>query len=81
MGASSLTYLNTWQGLGASKIDPGGPRNGQKWPKMRQNGSKCSFGGPGGSKRFKLPGKQLKRYGGIQPDLFEPMAGVGCPQP
>ena len=81
MGASSLTCLNPWQGLGAPKIDPGGPKNGQKWPKMLQNGSKSSFEGSDGSKRFKLHGKQLKQYGGIQPDLFEPMTGVGCLQP
>ena len=77
MGAFSLTCLNPWQGLGAPKIDP---KNGQKWPKMHQNGSKSSFVGPNGSKKLELPGKKLKQYGGIQPDLFEPMAGAGWTQ-
>ena len=47
---------------------------------MLQNDSKSSFVSYDGSKRFKLRGKQLKQYGGIQPDLFEPMAEVGCLQ-
>ena len=65
MGASSLTCLNPWQGLGAPNLDPGGPKNAQKWLKMLQNVSKSSFVGPDGSKRFKLPEKQLKQYEGI----------------
>ena len=65
------------------KLVPGGPKLPQKGPelaKVLQNDSKNSFVGSDGSKRFELPGKQLKQYGSIQPDLFEPMTGVGCLQ-
>ena len=61
MGASSLTCLNPWQRLGVSKIDSRGHKNGQKWPKMLQNGSNNSFVGPDRSKWFKLFKKKVRQ--------------------
>ena len=54
MGAFSLTCLNPWLRLGAPKIDPRAPKNGKKWPKKPQNGSKSSFVGPDGAKQVQV---------------------------
>ena len=57
MGASSLTCLNPWQGLGALRMGLGGPKISKK---MAQNASKwlkkqfCDE-----SKQFQLPGKRV----------------------
>ena len=71
MEVSSLTCLNPRQGLGAFNIDPREPKNGQKWPKMLQNGSKSSFVGLDGSNRLKLPVKQLNSMGASSMTYFK----------
>ena len=42
VGASNMTCLNPWKGLGANRMSPGWPNISQRWPKMLKVGSVVS---------------------------------------
>ena len=56
---SNPTWWDKLVDLGHSQNWPLGAKIGQKWPKLLKNGSKISFVGFDGSRRFKLNGKEL----------------------